>query len=137
MKQGRGTCGTLKVLNLTYLHVLRARHSLCKSSILVYHFCKNASSFLSFFYLLTCIISANKGNKRRNLMRYKIVYQRSLPSVPYMNVPTYLLAQNEHGPRFTTPLPLGVKSVIGLAPYLEGVNNHISITHKALWLFQD
>ena len=24
MKQGRGTCGTFKVINLTYLHVLHA-----------------------------------------------------------------------------------------------------------------
>ena len=27
------------------------------------------------------LISANNGNKRRNLMQYKILFQRSLPSV--------------------------------------------------------
>ena len=30
------------------------------------------------------IISTNNGNKRRNLMRYKILYQRSLPSVTFI-----------------------------------------------------
>ena len=31
-------------------------------------------------------ISANNGNKRLNLMRYKILYYRSLPSVTLINI---------------------------------------------------
>ena len=38
-------------------------------------------------HFISCnLIWANNGNKRPNLMRYKILYQRSLPSVTYTHL---------------------------------------------------
>ena len=40
-------------------------------------------------HFTTELISANYGNKRRNLMRNKILYKRSLSSVTLMNIPLH------------------------------------------------